>query len=86
MTTAKRLDGIGEYYFATKLREIDDLNRQGKQVISLGIGSPDLPPHPEVIRTLQEAAARPDTHAYQNYKGAPYSERRWPTGTRPGTK
>ena len=71
MTTAKRLDGIGEYYFATKLREIDDLNRQGKQVISLGIGSPDLPPHPEVIRTLQEAAARPDTHAYQNYKGAP---------------
>ena len=71
MTTAKRLDGIGEYYFATKLREIDDLNRQGKQIISLGIGSPDLPPHPEVIRTLHEAASRPDTHAYQNYKGAP---------------
>ncbi len=35
MTTAKRLDGIGAYYFATKLREIDDLNRQGKEVISL---------------------------------------------------
>jgi LL-diaminopimelate aminotransferase len=69
--TAKRLDGIGEYYFATKLREIDELNRQGRQVISLGIGSPDLPPHPEVIRTLHEAAERPDTHAYQNYKGAP---------------
>jgi len=65
------LEGIGEYYFSTKLREIDELNRQGKQIINLGIGSPDLPPHPEVIRTLQEAAARPDTHAYQNYKGAP---------------
>lgn len=69
--TAKRLDGIGEYYFSTKLREIDELNKQGKQVINLGIGSPDLPPHPEVIKTLQEAAARPDTHAYQNYKGSP---------------
>ncbi|HTJ13955.1 MAG TPA: aminotransferase class I/II-fold pyridoxal phosphate-dependent enzyme [Dinghuibacter sp.] len=69
--TAKRLEGIGEYYFSTKLREIDELNKQGKQVINLGIGSPDLPPHPEVIKTLQEAAARPDTHAYQNYKGSP---------------
>lgn len=69
--TAKRLDGIGEYYFATKLREIDELNRQGKQVINLGIGSPDQPPHPDVIRTLDEAAKRPDTHAYQNYKGSP---------------
>lgn len=69
--TAKRLEGIGEYYFSTKLREIDELNKQGKQVINLGIGSPDLPPHPEVIKTLQEAAARPDTHAYQSYKGSP---------------
>jgi aspartate/methionine/tyrosine aminotransferase len=69
--TAQRLEGIGEYYFSTKLREIDDMNRQGKQVINLGIGSPDQPPHPEVIRTLQEAAARPDTHGYQNYKGSP---------------
>jgi aspartate/methionine/tyrosine aminotransferase len=69
--TAQRLEGIGEYYFSTKLREIDELNRQGKQVINLGIGSPDLPPHPDVIQALQEAAARPDTHAYQNYKGSP---------------
>ncbi|TDW96519.1 pyridoxal phosphate-dependent aminotransferase [Dinghuibacter silviterrae] len=69
--TAQRLEGIGEYYFSTKLREIDDMNRQGRQVINLGIGSPDQPPHPEVIKTLQEAAARPDTHGYQNYKGSP---------------
>jgi len=71
METAKRLDGIGEYYFSQKLREIDDLNKQGKNIISLGIGSPDLPPHPEVIQVLQEESARPTTHAYQSYKGSP---------------
>lgn len=71
MKTAKRLEGVGEYYFSQKLREIDAMNREGKQVINLGIGSPDLPPHPEVIRILQEASAQPDTHAYQSYKGIP---------------
>ena len=71
MTTARRLEGIGEYYFSTKLREIDELNRQGKNVINLGIGSPDLPPHPDVIRVLQEESAKPNVHAYQSYKGSP---------------
>lgn len=71
MKTAKRLEGIGEYYFSQKLREIEELNKQGKQIINLGIGSPDLPPHPDVIKTLQEEAAKPGTHAYQSYKGSP---------------
>ncbi|HEX5025451.1 MAG TPA: aminotransferase class I/II-fold pyridoxal phosphate-dependent enzyme [Agriterribacter sp.] len=71
ISTAKRLEGIGEYYFSKKLREIDELNKAGKQIISLGIGSPDLPPHPDVIKTLHEASSRPDVHAYQNYKGSP---------------
>ncbi len=71
MQTAKRLEGIGEYYFSQKLREIDQLNQQGKQIISLGIGSPDLPPHPEVIKVLQEESARLNVHAYQSYKGSP---------------
>jgi LL-diaminopimelate aminotransferase len=71
MKTAKRLDGIGEYYFSQKLREIDELNKQGKNVINLGIGSPDLPPHPDVIRVLQEESAKPNAHAYQSYKGSP---------------
>ncbi|MBS1665037.1 MAG: aminotransferase class I/II-fold pyridoxal phosphate-dependent enzyme [Bacteroidetes bacterium] len=71
MKTAKRLEGIGEYYFSQKLREIDELNKQGKNVINLGIGSPDLPPHPEVIKVLQEEAAKPNVHAYQSYKGSP---------------
>lgn len=71
IATSKRLEGIGEYYFSQKLREIDELNKQGKQVINLGIGSPDLPPHPEVIKTLQEESAKHNVHAYQNYKGSP---------------
>jgi aspartate/methionine/tyrosine aminotransferase len=71
METSQRLEGIGEYYFSKKLREIDSLNAQGKNIISLGIGSPDLPPHPEVIRVLQETAARPNVHGYQSYKGSP---------------
>ena len=69
--TSKRLEGIGEYYFSQKLREIDELNRQGKLIINLGIGSPDLPPHPDVIKTLQEESAKPNVHAYQSYKGSP---------------
>ena len=71
MQTAKRLEGIGEYYFSMKLREIEELNRQGNQIINLGIGSPDLPPHPDVIRVLQEESAKHTTHAYQSYKGSP---------------
>ena len=69
--TADRLEGIGEYYFSQKLREIDMLNKAGKQVINLGIGSPDLPPHPSVIETLHEQSLKPNQHAYQNYKGSP---------------
>lgn len=71
MQTASRLNGIGEYYFSQKLREIDELNKQGKNIINLGIGSPDQPPHQDVIKVLQEESAKPNVHAYQNYKGSP---------------
>ena len=70
-TLSHRLEGIGEYYFSTKLREIDELNKAGKQIINLGIGSPDLPPHPDVIKVLQEESAKDNVHAYQSYKGSP---------------
>ncbi|WP_132055167.1 pyridoxal phosphate-dependent aminotransferase [Pseudocnuella soli] len=70
ISVAKRLDGIGEYYFSQKLKQIDELNKTGAPVLNLGIGSPDLPPHPDVIRVLQEEAAKPGNHAYQSYKGA----------------
>ncbi len=71
MEVAKRLEGIGEYYFSQKLREIEQLNKAGKQIINLGIGSPDLPPHPDVIKVLQEESAKTTVHAYQSYKGSP---------------
>ena len=70
MKTSKRLEGIGEYYFSQKLREIEELNKAGKNIINLGIGSPDLPPHPEVIKTLQDESAKTNVHAYQSYKGS----------------
>lgn len=69
MPVALRLHDVGEYYFSKKLREIEHLNNTGKNVINLGIGSPDLPPHPDVIKTLETESAKPGTHAYQNYKG-----------------
>ena len=71
MQTSNRLEGIGEYYFSQKLREIDQLNKDGKQIINLGIGSPDLAPHPDVIKVLQETSAADNVHAYQSYKGSP---------------
>jgi aspartate/methionine/tyrosine aminotransferase len=71
VTTSTRLEGIGEYYFSQKLREIEELNKQGKNIINLGIGSPDLPPHPDVVKVLQEEAEKSNTHAYQSYKGSP---------------
>lgn len=68
---ADRLKHTEEYYFSKKLREIDQMNKDGAQVINLGIGSPDLPPHPEVIRVLNEEAQKANVHGYQNYKGVP---------------
>lgn len=71
MKNADRLNNIGEYYFSQKLREIEALNKEGKNIINLGIGSPDLPPHQDVIAELHTQSSRTDTHAYQNYKGSP---------------
>lgn len=68
---ANRLNGIGEYYFSQKLKQIEVMNQSGTPVLNLGIGSPDLPPHPDVIKVLQEEAAKPNTHAYQSYIGSP---------------
>ncbi|MDD3108519.1 MAG: aminotransferase class I/II-fold pyridoxal phosphate-dependent enzyme [Alistipes sp.] len=71
LEVAKRLGKIEEYYFSKKNREIDQMRAEGHDVISLGIGSPDLPPHPEVIATLGAEATKPNCHGYQSYKGAP---------------
>lgn len=69
MEVSNRLQGIGEYYFSAKLREIEALRQSGKDIINLGIGSPDQPPHPMVIDTLVQSSRSPKSHAYQSYKG-----------------
>ncbi|MFI3281251.1 MAG: aminotransferase class I/II-fold pyridoxal phosphate-dependent enzyme [Rikenellaceae bacterium] len=69
---SSRLDGIGEYYFSKKLREIADLEAAtGRQIIKLAMGSPDLPPAQAVIDRLSAEAQRPDVHKYMSYKGEP---------------
>ncbi len=68
---AKRLDNIQEFYFSKKLKEIAAMRSQGIDVLNLGIGSPDLPPAPEVSRLLCEQSCLPDVHAYQPYLGIP---------------
>lgn len=68
---AERVGNIKEYYFSTKLKEIARLNAQGADIISLGIGGPDLPPSKEVIETLSEEANKPSNHSYQSYTGIP---------------
>ena len=64
---AKRLNDVKEYYFSTKLREVRSLIDQGKPIINLGIGSPDLAPPATVMDALKNA----DIHGYQSYQGLP---------------
>lgn len=71
LPVAERLQGIEEYYFSQKLQEIERLNKEGKTIINLGIGSPDLPPHPAVITALNEESNKLNVHGYQSYKGVP---------------
>ncbi|RZK21981.1 MAG: aminotransferase class I/II-fold pyridoxal phosphate-dependent enzyme [Hymenobacter sp.] len=71
VSTARRLAHTGEYYFSRKLRELATLNAAGANIISLGIGSPDLPPHPSVGAALAATAAEPGAHGYQSYQGTP---------------
>ena len=68
---ARRLDSVKEYYFSKKLKEIAQLNANGADIISLGIGGPDRPPHRDVIDTLCSEAAVPSNHSYQPYVGIP---------------
>ena len=74
---ARRLDHVAEYYFAGKLREIAQMQREGKPVLNLGIGSPDLPPHPSVTEALQTTVADPKAHGYQSYTGIPALREAW---------
>ncbi len=68
---ADRVSEIQEYYFSKKLREVAQLNAEGKDIISLGIGGPDRPPHADVIATLTAEASKDNVHSYQPYVGIP---------------
>jgi len=71
ITIADRISGVEEYYFSKKLREIAQLRAQGKDIINLGIGSPDLKPADTVINALNQTSQKDNVHGYQSYKGIP---------------
>lgn len=68
---AQRVENIQEYYFSRKLKEVAALNAKGADIVSLGIGGPDLPPDASVIEALSTEAALPGSHSYQPYVGLP---------------
>ncbi len=69
ISPSRRVRYIKEYYFSTKLREVAALRRQGVDVISLGVGGPDRPPHASVIEAMTEALHDPSAHGYQPHVG-----------------
>jgi len=71
MKTAERLNTVQEYYFSKKLREVRGLMAEGRPIINMGIGSPDLAPSPLVLETLRDAIIEAGAHQYQSYQGLP---------------
>ncbi len=71
ISTAERLASVKEYYFSKKLREVAQLQQQGKPILNMGIESPDLPPHPAVVQALDQGMSHPRAHMYQSYQGLP---------------
>ena len=69
--TARRLESVQEYYFSKKLREVAGLILEGKDIINMGIGSPDLAPLPSVVKALKASLSHPKAHQYQSYQGLP---------------
>lgn len=67
---AHRLSKVSEYYFSHKLREVEAMKAKGIKVINMGIGSPDLAPHPNVVQALNECSQLNSSHGYQNYQGS----------------
>lgn len=68
---ADRLKSVNEYYFSRKGKEIARLNAEGKDIVSLAIGSPDMPPSQATVDELCRVAKLPDAHGYQPTVGTP---------------
>ncbi|MEM9361095.1 MAG: aminotransferase class I/II-fold pyridoxal phosphate-dependent enzyme [Bacteroidota bacterium] len=71
MIVADRLHTVQEYYFSKKLREVRQLISDGRPIINMGIGSPDLPPPPKAVEELKNVLLQPSAHQYQSYQGLP---------------
>lgn len=71
ISKANRLNNVKEYYFSTKLREVNQLKADGKPIINIGIGSPDLQPPKEVLKAMQQTLETSNVHGYQSYQGLP---------------
>ena len=71
ITTAKRIEIVEEYYFSSKLREVRQLLSEGKPIINMGIGSPDMAPSERVVEAIQNAVTNENAHQYQSYQGLP---------------
>lgn len=69
--TADKLETVQEYYFSKKLREVRGLMAEGRPIINMGIGSPDLAPSQNVITAIQNAVSDTGAHQYQSYQGLP---------------
>ena len=66
---ADRLNHIEEYYFSKKLREVKKLELDGRPIINMGIGSPDISPPKKIIKSLEKSLYQKNAHRYQSYKG-----------------
>ena len=73
--TADRISSVEEYYFSKKLKEISKLKVEGKTIINLGIGSPDLMPPASAIEKIVNSARKTGVHGYQPYQGIPELKR-----------
>ena len=71
ISTAERLKTVEEYYFSKKLKEVRGLIAEGKPIINMGIGSPDLSPSEEVMNSIQNSITEAGAHQYQSYQGLP---------------
>ena len=69
ITKSDRLNIIEEYYFSTKLKEVNSLIKKGKPIINLGIGSPDLQPPQEALEALKASLTDQNANSYQSYNG-----------------
>jgi len=76
-TNSERMQSFPDHFFAELNSRIRELQARDMDVIRLDVGSPDLPPAPEIIEALNRSAAHPDHHGYQPYRGPQELREAW---------